>query len=189
MDLDIPASAAPKVTPNGVRLVSRVTVHPGTYRLWVGAVQTPSGLRGSVMTEIDIPDYDRQPLAMSGIALSSTEARRIYTARTDPLLDDIFGGPPVAHREFILDSDLWLYGEIYDHRSNGGEVTAEVTVRSPDGNVVYRTPFEEAPVQFGRLAQIPLKQIGVGVFVATIEARSSSPETVSATRTVAFRVK
>ncbi len=82
----------------------------------------------------------------------------------------------MAHREFLLDSDLWLYGEIYDHRSNGGEVNAEVTVKSADGTVVYKAPFEAAPVQFGHFARIPLKEIGTGPFVATIEARSSSPE-------------
>jgi hypothetical protein len=189
IDLDIPLNAAPKVTPNGMRFVSRLTVPPGAYRFWVGAVQPGSGLRGSVMTEIDIPDFDKQPLALSGIAVSSTDARRIYTARTDDLLDDIFGGPPVAHREFMLNSDLWLYGEIYDHRSNGGDVEADVTVRSTDGKVVHKAALEAAPVQFGHLARIPLKEIGTGSFEATIEARSSSPQPISTTRTVAFRVK
>jgi len=189
IDLDIPLNAAPRVTRNGMRIVSRVPVPPGTYRFWVGAVQPASGLRGSVMTEIDIPDFDAQPLMMSGIAVSSTEARRIYTARTDGLLDDVLGGPPVAHREFIVDSELWLYGEIYDHRSDGGDVTSGVTVKSADGRVVYQTAFEPAPVQFGYLARIPLKEIGPGSFVATVEARSASPKPVSVTRTVAFRVR
>jgi VWFA-related protein len=189
IDLDIPLNAAPKVTRNGMRFVTRLTVPPGAYRFWVGAVQPGSGLRGSVMTEIDIPDFDKQPLALSGIAVSSTDARRIYTARTDDLLDDIFGGPPVAHREFVLDSDLWLYGEIYDHRSNGGDVEADVTVRSADGKVVHKAALEPAPVQFGQLARIPLKELGTGSFEATIEARSSSPQPISTTRTVAFRVR
>ena len=189
MDLDIPLSAAPKVTPNGVRMVSRVEVPPGAYRLWVGATQTPSGTGGSVMTEIDIPDFNTQPLALSGIAVSSTDARRIFTARTDALLDDVFGGPPVAHRDFNAGSDVWLYGEIYDRRSNGGDVTADVVVTSASGEVVYRTAFEAAPVQFGHLARIPLGEIGAGSFVATIEARSSSPQPISATRSVAFRVR
>jgi hypothetical protein len=189
VDLDIPLRAAPKVTANGVRLVSRVAVPPGAYRLWVGAVQMSSGLQGSVMTEIDVPDFDKRPLALSGIAVSSTDARRIFTARTDGLLDDVLGGPPVAHREFARDTELWLYGEIYDRRSSGGDVTAEVIVSSADGREVYRTALEPAPVQFGHLARIPLGEIGTGAFVATVEARSSSPEPVSATRTIAFRVK
>ena len=189
IDLNIPVDAAPKVTRNGMRIVSRIEVPPGAYRFWVGAVQPASGLRGSVMTEIDIPDFDKPSLALSGIAVSSTDARRIYTARTDDLLNDIFGGPPVAHREFSVDSDLWLYGEIYDHRSGGGEVTAEVTVKSADGEVVHHAPVEAAPVQFGHLARIPLKDIGTGSFVATIEARSTLPKPISVARTIAFQVR
>ena len=189
IELDIPLNAAPKVTRNGMRVVSRVPVPPGAYRLWVGAVQPLSGLRGSVMTEIDIPDFDRQPLTLSGIALSTTMARRIYTARTDELLDDIFGAPPVAHRDFSAESDLWIYGEIYDHRTGAGDVAADVIVKSPDGTIVHRTAFEAAPVQFGHLAQIPLKELGPGSYTATIEARSDRPEPVTATRTISFRVQ
>jgi VWFA-related protein len=189
IELTLPLSVGPKIVANGMRIVSRVEVPPGTYRLMVGAVQTPSGVRGSVMTEIDVPDFDSQPLALSGIAVTTNVAGRIYTARTDELLDEVLGAPPAAHREFPADSELWVYGEIYDHRSDAGDVTADVRVKSSDGTVVFETPFEPAPVQFGHLARIPLKELGPGSFVATIEARSAAPKPVSATRTVAFRVK
>jgi VWFA-related protein len=189
IDVDIPLETAPDVTSNGMRIVSRIAVPPGVYRLWVGAVQPASALGGSAMTEIAVPDFDKQPLMLSGIAVSSTEARRIYTARTDGVLDDVMGGPPVAHREFIRDADLSLYAEIYDRRSGGGEVTADVTVKAANGSVVYQMPLRPAPVQFGYLARIPLEEIGPGSFTATIEARSSAPGPVSATRSVAFRVK
>ena len=189
IELDIPLSAAPKVTRNGMRVVSRIAIPPGAYRLWVGAVQPWSGLRGSVMTDIDVPDFARQSLALSGLALSSTDARRIYTARTDELLDDVLGGPPVAHRTFAAESDLWIYGEIYDNRSQGGDVSAEVTVKSADGKIVLQTPFEPAPVQFGHLARIPLKELGPGSYTATVAAASQLPAPVTATRTMTFRVQ
>lgn len=189
IELSVPSAAGHTITAQGVRIVSRIRVPPGTYQMWVGAVQTPSGLRGSVVTEIEVPDFDRHPLALSGIAVTTSAATRMYTARTDDLLDDVLGAPPVAHRDFAVDSDLWIYGEIYDHRSGAGDVTASVTVRSTDGKLVYQTPFEPAPVQFGHLARIPLTELGAGSYVATIEARSATPEPVSAMRTVAFRVK
>ena len=189
IELTLPLSVGPKIVANGVRIVSRVEVPPGTYRLMIGAAQTPSGVRGSVMTEVDVPDFDRQPLTLSGIAVTTTVSGHMYTARTDGLLDDVLGAPPTANREFPIDSDLWVYGEIYDHRSDGGDVAATVIVKAGDGKVVYETPLEAAPVQFGHLARIPLKQLGPGAFLATIEARSATPTPVSATRVVAFRVK
>jgi VWFA-related protein len=189
IELDIPESAAPKVTPNGMRVVSRVEVPPGEYRLWVGGVQMSSGLRGSVMTEIAVPDFDRDPIALSSLAVSSTNARRIYTPQTDGLLDDVLGGPPVAHRIFPLDNELWLYGEIYDNRPDGGEVTGEVTVASSQGTTVYRTELEPAPVQFGQLARIPLNELGRGDFTATVTVTSKTPKPITATRAIAFQVQ
>lgn len=189
IELDIPATAAPKVTRNGLRIVSRINVPKGTYRLWVGAVQPKTGVRGSVMTEIDVPEFNRQPLELSGIIASTNDARRIYTARTDELLNDILGGPPIAHREFTVDNELWLYGEIYDHRSNGGDVAVTAKVMAANGELAFETPMEAAPVQFGHLARIPLKEIGRGDFTAVIEAASTSPGPVSATRTIRFSVK
>jgi VWFA-related protein len=189
IELTLPLAVGPKIIANGVRIVSRVEVPPGAYRLMVGAAQTPSGVRGSVITEINVPDFDRQPLTLSGIAVTTSVSSRMYTARTDELLDDVLGAPPTANREFPVDSDLWVYGEIYDHRSDAGDVVAAVTVKATDGKVVYETPLEAAPVQFGHLARIPLKELGPGSFVATIEARSTTPTPVSATRVVAFRVK
>ena len=58
------------------------------------------------MTEINVPDFDRQPLTLSGIAVTTSVSGRMYTARTDELLDDVLGAPPTASREFAADSDL-----------------------------------------------------------------------------------
>ena len=189
IDLNFPLEAGRRATARGVRITSRIEVPPGTYRLWAAAVQSPSDVRGSVMTEIHIPDFARQPLALSGIAVASSGTGRMLTTRTDELLDEVMGAPPVAHREFSTEADLWLYGEIYDHRSEAGDVTATVTIKSADGAIVHKTPFEPAEVQFGHLAHVPLKALAPGSYVATIEARSETPALVSVTRSVSFTVK
>ena len=41
------------------RFVSSIPVPPGVYRLWVGAVETSSRVSGSVMTDIEVPDFNR----------------------------------------------------------------------------------------------------------------------------------
>jgi hypothetical protein len=37
-----------------LRFESQIPVRPGTYRLWVGAIETASGVSGSVMTDIAV---------------------------------------------------------------------------------------------------------------------------------------
>ena len=175
-----------------MKIASEFITHPRPAEV----LDVPEAGFASYLTQVldkhvslEVPDFDRHPLALSGIAVTTSVAERMYTARTDELLDDVLGAPPVAHRDFAVDSDLWVYGEIYDHRSGAGDVTASVTVTTTDGKLVYQTPFEPAAVQFGHLARIPLTELGAGSYVATIEARSATPEPVSAMRMVAFRVK
>ena len=62
-------------------------------------------------------------------------------------------------------------------------------VMAANGDLAFETPMEAAPVQFGHLARIPLKEIGRGDFTAVFEAASTSPGPVSATRTIRFSVK
>jgi VWFA-related protein len=166
-DPTIDISSAPT---DALRFVSRVVVPPGSYRLWVGAVQTPSGVRGSVMTDIEVPDFSRPRLALSGIAVSTEVS-------------------PIATREFSADSEITFSGEIYDRRKARGPVSATVTVRSHDGSVVHETPFAPTTTPFGHSARIPLKGLGAGTYLATIEAVSAVPKRVSAIRTIGFKVQ
>jgi hypothetical protein len=145
-------------------------VPPGVYRLWVGAVETRSRVSGSVMTDIEVPDFNRPMLSLSGITLS-------------------IGEPPLAGRQFSANDELSLCGELYDRRRRTGPVVATVTVSSDAGRAVYQTPFAPARPPVGHCARIPLKQLGVGSYVATVDVVSTAPRRVSVARTVAFRVR
>jgi VWFA-related protein len=187
--LNLQADSYTRATAEGVRLIARLAVVPGSYRLWVGATQAPSGVHGSAMTEVEVPDFKAQPLSVRGLAVTTAAADRMMTARNDELLDQALGAPPSAQREFSADSEVWIFTEIYDNRSNGGEVTAGVTVKTQDGKTVYQVPLEAAPIQFGYLARIPLKELGAGSYVVTVDVRSESPANVSATRSMQFLVR
>jgi VWFA-related protein len=151
------------------RFVSSISVPPGVYRLWVGAVETHSRVNGSVMTDIEVPDFNRPMLALSGITVS-------------------IGEPPLAGRHFSASDELSLCGEIYDRRRRIGPVVAAVTVSSDAGRAVYQTPFAPARPPFGHCGRIPLKQLAAGSYIATVEAVSATPKQVSVARTIAFRV-
>ena len=119
------------------RFVSSIPVPPGVYRLWVGAVETRSRVSGSVMTDIEVPDFNRPMLSLSGITVSIGEA-------------------PLAGRDFSANDELSLCGELYDRRRRNGPVVATVTVSSDAGRAVYQTPFAPARPPFGHCARIPL---------------------------------
>jgi hypothetical protein len=152
------------------RFVSTIPVPPGVYRLWVGGVETSSRVSGSVMTDIEVPDFNRPMLSLSGITVSS-------------------GEPPLAGRHFSASDELSLCGEIYDRRRRTGPVVATLTVSSAAGRAVYQTPFVPTRPPVGHCARIPVTQLGAGSYVATVEAVSTAPRRVSVARTVAFQVR
>ena len=152
------------------RYASSIPVPPGVYRLWVGAVETRSRVSGSVMTDIEVPDFNRPMLSLSGITVSIGEAA-------------------LARRDFSANDELSLCGELYDRRRRNGPVVATVTVSSDAGRAVYQTPFAPARPPFGHCARIPLTQLSAGLYLASVEAASATPERVSVTRTIAFRLR
>ena len=53
------------------RIVRRIQVPPGKYQLRIGAREADSGRLGTVLYDLDAPDFSKGPLSMSGIAITS----------------------------------------------------------------------------------------------------------------------
>ena len=72
------AAADPRrrVARSGVRISRRLELPPGRYQLRVGARDGGSGATGSVLYDLDVPDFSKEPLSMSGLLLASASARR-----------------------------------------------------------------------------------------------------------------
>ena len=154
------------------RFVSSIPVPPGVYRLWVGAVETRSRVSGSVMTDIEVPDFNRPMLALSGITVS-------------------IGEPPLAGRQFSANDELSLCGETVRSATVALVPSSpRLPVSSDAGRAVYQTPFAPARATRWTLRAYSAESArGWARTVATVEAVSTAPRRVSVTRTVAFRVR
>ena len=62
------------VVKNGVRLTRRLELPPGNYQLRIGARESIGGLIGSVMYDLDVPDFSKTDLTMGGILLAAASA-------------------------------------------------------------------------------------------------------------------
>ena len=72
------------------------------YRLWVGAVaDAPSLASGSVIADIEVPDFSRPRLALGGISFS-------------------IRGQVIASRHFSAAEDVMLCADVYDRRRSSG---------------------------------------------------------------------
>jgi VWFA-related protein len=177
----------------GLRVLRRFDLPPGRYQLRVAAHDVGSARVGSVNFDLDVPDYGKLPLSMSGLLLTSRAGTKILTARGDPLLQRTMPAPPVALRTFPKDDDVLVLAEIYD-RAGGVAHTVDIvtTVTANFGTVVWKHADErpssalQTADPYRHLVRVPMNGLEPGRYVLTVEARSRLGHT--AARQVPFEV-
>jgi VWFA-related protein len=164
----------------GLRTLSRVELPPGRYQLRVVADELNTRLVGSVLYDLDVPDFSKAPLSMSGVVLTSVTASRVPTVRPDAELQQLLPAPPVGTRVFPANDEIALFTEVYDNAaSTAHKVDIITTVTSDEGRVMFKTDEtrDSSDIQgkrggYGYTARVPLKDLTPGIYVLKVEARS-----------------
>jgi VWFA-related protein len=180
----------------GLRVLTRVSLPPGRYQFRVTANDLTSRAVGSVLYDLDVPDFAKSALALSGIALTSLDSSREPTIRADPELKQAMPGPPVGNRVFPPNDELAVFAEIYDNDAEKKHsVDITTTITSDEGKVVYKTEDtrESTELQghrggYGYAARVPLKDLPNGLYVLKVEARSRLGQNTSVDRQIQFRI-
>ncbi len=181
---------------NGVRLTRRLSLAPGRYQLRVGAREDGGGLVGSVMYDLDVPDFSKGDLVMGGLLLTSATASRMPTANPDPDFKDILPASPSALREFPTGDQLAAAIDIYDNRgSTPHRVEIRTTVTADNGTAVFSSKDERRSEElkggntFGHVVNIPLKGVAPGRYVLRVEAQTLLSGGATAAREVEILVR
>jgi VWFA-related protein len=184
------------MTGGGVRMLSRIELPPSRYQIRVGVHESNGGAIGSVPIDLEVPDYSKAPFAMSGVAITSSAAPKLYTSKPDPLLKDVLPLPPTATRVMTAVETLSVFAEIYDRSTPvAHDVDIELSVRPKDGGAAVFTAREARTVEagggmrtVGYKADVPLKDLRAGGYVLRIEAKTRAAEH-AAVREIPFTVK
>lgn len=168
------------VAQTGVRMVPRVSLDPGPYQFRVAARENGRGAIGTVTFDVDVPDFRRGSLAMSGLVLTSQQAQAMPTAEPDAMLQNALPAPPTTAREFSSADVLALFAEVYDNDlGRPHDVDIQTTLRTVDGRAIVQTSEQRSTQElsgalggWGHHALIPLKDATPGVYVLRVEARS-----------------
>jgi VWFA-related protein len=186
-----------RVVRQGVRIMRRLDVPPGRYQLRIGVRDSGSGSVGSVLYDLDVPDFARAPLAMSGLLITSASASRVPTANPDEELQAVMPASPTARREFPRTDTLSVFTEVYDNQTRTPHrVSIRSRVLSDSGTVVFTSEEERSSAElkgaaggYGHTATIPLAQLAPGRYVLRVEARTLLADGPAATREIEFRVR
>ncbi len=183
-----------------LRIVRRIQVPPGKYQMRIGVREANGGRVGTVLYDLDAPDFSKGPLVMSGIAITSAAASRVPTASPDPSVNefkDVLPAPPTAAREFDKEDTLAIFSEIYDNiGATAHRVGITATVLADDGKTVFTTSDERRSEElqgasggYGYTTKIPLNTFAPGRYVLRVEAKSMLGNATPVKREVEFRVR
>jgi hypothetical protein len=196
LTLNLRPETKARVEQSGVRVLNRVDLPVGRYQLRIAARDPGKSVVGSVIYDLEVPDFYKQPISISGITMTSLAGAAMMTAKPDDQLKAVLPAPPIALRTFQQNDEIALFAEIYDNSGKAPHKVDIVTsVLSDAGNPVFKTDdqrdsseLQGAKGGYGYTARVPLSDIPPGNYVLNIEARSRLGNDVVATRQVQFHV-
>jgi len=165
----------------GLRVVSEIALPPGRYQLRAAAAEEGSNRSGSVLYDLDVPDFYKAGLSMSGVSLTSAVAIATPTVRPKDPLASVLPGPPATTREFERADRLALFAELYENMPGAPPHVVDIatTMRDAGGRIVFEqreerssTDLQGASGGYGYGLQIPLGEIAPGTYVLRVEGRS-----------------
>ena len=187
------------VRAEGVRIVRRLDLAPGRYRLQLAVRDETSGAIGTLFDDVEVPNLFEPPLALSGLLVVSAAATRMPTVEPDAALGALLPGPHTARRVFPDNDTLAVYAEIYDNDlTTPHMVRVATTVRTAEGREVFSARAEHASGElkgegirsggFAHRVTVPASELGVGRFVLRVEAVRSTDQ-LKVVRDVPFEIR
>ena len=177
--LDFTPESRTSIAKGGVGLVRRITLPRGRHQVRF-AVHQPNGKTGSVVADVAIPDYTKEPLTMSGVVLASQRSASGRMLMSDDPLKNVLGADPTAVRRFARTDTLTGFAEVY---TDGSRETSDVTVTGTLATVRGRTVLErdgtlvgDSP-DAGYRFHMPLADLAPGDYALTVEARAGKRTT------------
>jgi len=182
-----------RVSNGAIRVLSQMPLPEGKYQVRASAGNAV--MAGSVIYDLEIPDF-RDDFSLSGVALTSSQARETFTFSPHKQIDVAFPGPPTTAREFSRDDTLTLFTEAYENRKKPHTVTLTMELRDEGGRVLGSHVIERKSVDKPRepsvhafAPNLSLEEIPPGRYAVRLEAQSSLDRRKSVTREIAFSVR
>ncbi|MBA3269470.1 MAG: VWA domain-containing protein, partial [Acidobacteria bacterium] len=180
----------------GFRVISSLDLPPGRYQLRVAAREANTRRSGSVLYDIEVPDYAKERLSMSSLALTSAATSLAPTARPKDPLQKLLPGPLTSYREFGQNDEIALFTEVYESGNGPAhKVEINLAMKAEGGQTVFQTREERDSAElkgnsggYGFSARIPLRDIAPGLYVLRVDAHARVGDRATAARETTITV-
>lgn len=195
VNLNMKPDTAKRVGATGFRVVQSLDLAPGRYNLRMAVREANSKKAGSVNLDLEVPDFSKDALMMSDIALTSAMSGVVPTIHPKDPLEKILPGPLTTYREFSTMDEVALFAEIYDNNKQPHKVDVTATVKAEGGQQVFQTHEEHSsaelngsPGGYGFQTRVPLKAFAPGLYVLRVEGASQIGDRPKIAKEIVFRV-
>lgn len=186
-----------KATDGAIRVMHRLDLPPGSYKLRVAARDGNSGRVGSVFHDLEVPDFNKgNGLAMSGLVLTSARAAQLTTPLDDARLVTTLATAPSARRQFSSSDAVVVFAEIYDTNTSSHQDVITTRVVGADGKTAVESvdmvPSEKLNgnrvTAYPYRAQLRLNDFAPGAYVLKVEIQSQGKGKPTVSHEVPFTV-
>jgi len=195
LNLNMKPDTAKRVSATGFRVIQSLELAPGRYHLRMAVRESNTRKAGSVSFDLEVPDFLKDALTMSDIALTSALSGIAPTVRPKDPLEKLLPGPLTSYREFVTQDEVALFTEIYDNTKQPHKVEIAATVKAEGGQTVFQTREAHDSSElagsaggYGFMARFPLKGYTPGLYVLRVEAITQSGDRPTTAKEVVFRV-
>jgi VWFA-related protein len=197
LDLALKPDSYEKARTAGVRIMLEPKLAPGVYQVRVGVAQA-GGRSGSVLYDIEVPDFAKRPLTLSGVSLTSVETSGLHVSSGKNMLAEVMPGPMTATRQFSGTDRVAVYAEVYDNIGDKDPhtVTVRTVLRTDEGVPVRTVAVERSSAVlnrrqdgYGFLLEVPLDGVPAGAYVLHVEAMANVGDRPADSRDIPIRVR
>jgi len=166
----------------GVRAHQRIALAPGRYQIRIAVREAVGGQAGSVFYDLQVPDFRKDPVMVSGLLLTSAAAQQTLTAQHDSEAEKLLPAPATTRREFSQSDVLAVLADVYDNSAPAQPRVIDIAARivaengrdqfaAHDSLTNGGTDASKNWTTFAFTKQIPLKDIPPGRYLLRVEAR------------------
>jgi len=195
--LALKADTYQQVMSSGLRMLLETDLPAGRYQVRVAAGNLGTKT-GSVVYDIDVPDFRKTAFVLSGVAIGSDAASHVTTMNAKATFAATLPGTVSASRDFAAGDVVGLYVEAYDNQQGTAPHTVSFTAElRADGGTAVRTASDDRSSSelkgkrggYGFTALLPLTGVAPGAYVIHVEARNTVGARSTVSRDIQIRVR
>jgi VWFA-related protein len=177
----------------GLRYFDRLDLPPGRHEIRL-VVHQPGGVTGSLVGHVEVPDFSRKAVTISGLIVSALSDPPGRTLRDDATVQKALAANPTITRQFTTGDTVTAWAEIYDNRNEPPKtIPVASRILSSSGDVVMTrsrvlSAGDPLTSRFDYRERFELGDLAPGDYVLEVEAGVAAKKKPRVMRTLPFTI-